>query len=367
MLSSPRLDGALAQALAGEGHTIQVAAFRRGELVADAWAGDGAQDAVYPVFATGKAIVALAVHLQAHRGLLELDAPVSRYWPQYAAHGKSAITIRHVLSHRAGVPQAPVGLTPERLDDWQWITERLTEVTPLFEPGTDNAYMPLTFGWILGELVRRTDGAGRTLDTFVREELCMPMGAESFWFGIPPEVEDRVAQLTYPDPPPPPMPGAPVLLAVPPAVALTPEVFNRPDVHRAVVPAVGAISDARSLARLFSVYGGAGEWEGRRWLLPEALRVCLLPRPDIDEPDMTYGRRLPVGLGGLWIEAPGVVARGGGPILAHPGAGGSVAWAELVRGLSVAIVHNRMFASTAEHPDHPFSEIADAIRALALA
>ncbi len=356
------LQGALEAAVVEDGHTLQVAAYRDGELVADAWTGE--RDAVYPAFSVGKAIVALAIHLQAQRGLLDVDAPVATYWPEYSSHGKDAITIRHVLSHRAGVPQAPPGLTVEKLSDREWILEQLTAVTPMFEPGTGNAYLPLAFGWILDEVVRRTDPDGRTIDVFVAQELCEPLGVESFWWGIAPEVESRVATLTYPGAPPPPMPGAPVLLAAPTTVALGPEVFNRPDVHRAVVPAVGAISDARSLARLFGIYAGRGELDGRRWMTDDAVAMCLTPRPDFDTPDLTYGRRMAVGQGGVWIEAPGVVASGSADVLAHPGAGGSVAWAQLDRGLSVAIVHNRMFASPAEHPDHPFSAIADAVRDL---
>lgn len=359
-ISSPRLDAALEQAAVDRDHAIQVAACRHGVPVADAAVGP--PDAVFPVFSVGKAVVALAVHLQALRGRLDLDAPVADHWPAYAAHGKQALTVRHVLSHRAGVPQAPPDITPEGLADREGLTAWLEGVTPLFEPGTANAYLPLTFGWILGEVVRRTDPAGRPLEVFVREELCEPLGVGGFWFGIPDEVGPRVATLSYPDRPPAPPPGAPVLAAAPAAVALAPEVFNRPDVHRAVVPAVGAIADARSLARLFAVYAGAGVVDGRRLVSESSIGDCLTPRPDFDEPDLTYGRRLPVGLGGVWIEAPGVVPAGTTEVLAHPGAGGSIAWAQLDRGLSVAIVHNRMFASVAEHPDHPFSAIADAVR-----
>ena len=362
--SSLRLDAELADH-AAEGRTLQVAAYLDGELIVNAASGPDDERAVYPVFSVGKGIVALAVHLQALRGRLELDAPVARYWPGYERNGKQAITIRQVLSHRAGVPQVPPGLTPERLGDWMWLVAGLQDVTPLYEPGTVNAYHPLTFGWILGEVVRRTDAAGRSLDVFVGEELCEPLGADAFWFGIPADVEARVARLSFPAPPPSPPAGAPLLAANPPAVTLGPEVFNRANVHRATVPAVGAISDARSLARLFAVYAGRGVLAGRRYADESAIADCLTPRPDFDGPDLTYGRRLPLGLGGVWIEAPGVVPAGHGAILAHPGAGGSIAWAELDAGLAVAICHDRMFASAAEHPDHPFSAIADAVREMA--
>lgn len=363
-LSSPRLQAALEDA-ARDGRRLQVAACRDGKVLVDAASGPDAENLVFPIFSVGKGIVALAVHLQALRGRLELDAPVAEYWPEYARHGKQSITVRHVLSHRAGVPQVPPELTPERLGDRVWLTDWLADVTPLFAPGCGNAYLPLTFGWILAEVVRRTDERGRRLDAFVRDELCEPLGAEGFWFGIPPEIEARVPPLSYPEPPPPPPPDAPVLLANPAAVALGPAVFNRSDVHRTMLPAVGAIADARSLARLFSVYAGRGLVDGRRWVSDGSISDCLTPRPGFDAVDMTYGRRLPVGQGGLWIEAPGVVPTHQAGVLAHPGAGGSVAWAELDSGLSAAICHDQMFTSAAEHPNHPFSAIADAVRELA--
>lgn len=358
------LDSALQRAVADRGGSLQVAAWRDGELVAEASVGAPA-DAVYPVFSVGKAVVALAVHLQALRGRLELDAPIAVYWPEYAAAGKAAITVRHVLSHRAGVPQAPAGLTPELLGDQEWLAEQLAATTPLYEPGTTNAYMSLTFGWILAEVVRRTDPAHRPLDAFVREELCAPLGADAFWFGVPPEVETRVVELSFPEPPPSSPEGSPALAATPAAVALVPAVFNRPDVHAAGVPAVGAIADARSTAAMFGIYAGAGVAAGTRFASDTSIRDCLTPRPDFDLPDVTYGRRLPVGLGGVWIEAQGVVPQGQDRVLAHPGAGGSVAWAELDSGLSAAILGNRMFTTAAVYPDHPFAEIADAVRKLA--
>jgi CubicO group peptidase (beta-lactamase class C family) len=322
---------------------LQVAACLRGELVADAALGD--PGAVYPVFSVGKAVVALAVHVQATRGHLDLDAPISSVWPEFAAAGKAAITPRQVLMHRAGVTHMPPSIGPEQLADWTAIADFIARSAPAFPPGT-NAYHPYTFGWILGELVRRTDG--RPFEEFVQEELCEPLGADAFWFGIPVGVEPRVAELTYPEPPPDPPPGATVRDAVPPAIALNPSVYNRPDVHRAVIPATGAIADARSLARLLG---------GFTVLLPEGYAATLTaPRPD--GADQTYGMPLPVGTGGLWITTPVAPGR---RVLAHPGAGSSVAWIELDTGLSVAICHDQLTAV----PPPEFAAIADAVRAAA--
>jgi CubicO group peptidase (beta-lactamase class C family) len=313
---------------------------------------------VFPIFSTSKAITALAVQLAAERGLLELDAPIADYWPEYGTHGKHAITLRHVLAHRAGVPQMPPEVTPELLGDWDWVTTRLAELQPMFPPGTTNAYHSMSFGWLLGEVLRRTDPLRRPFARIVEQELCAPLGVHSFWFGVPPKVEAHVAQLTFPQPPPPPSMAA--NLAVPPQVALAPEVFNRADVHAACIPAVGAVANARSAARLFSVFAN----RGKPLLSEMRVRGLLEPRPDYALDDETYGRPMPVGVGGLWIEAQGVVPPGRpGGVLCHPGAGGTVTWAELGSGLAVSICHDRMFGPVAEHP---FTAVAEAVRAALL-
>jgi CubicO group peptidase (beta-lactamase class C family) len=252
-------------------------------------------------------------------------------------------------------------MTPEGLADWDRVVGELAAVAPRHPPGTRNAYHSYSFGWILGELVRQTDAQDRSFARFVQEELCGPLGADAFWFGVPADVEARVAKLDYPAPPPAPPADAEVHHAVPAALALNPEVYNRAEVHRACIPATGAVADARSLARLFAIWAGSGASGDVRLLPSDAVHACLAPRPDADAPDLTYGMRLPVGVGGLWIEAP--VVAPGRRVLAHPGAGSSVAWAELDLGLSVAICHNRMTAT----PPRSFGAIAEAVRAIAFA
>jgi CubicO group peptidase (beta-lactamase class C family) len=344
---------------------VQVAAYLGDELIVDVSIGLETPSAVFPVFSVSKAVTALAVHIQAERGLIDYETPIGHYWPEYASHGKDAITVRQVLSHRAGVPQMPADVTPERLGDWEWITHRLAAAEPLYVPGTTNAYHAMSFGWLLGEVVRRSDPRTRPFGQFVQDEICAPLGVESFWFGVPPEAEPRIATLSFPEPPPAPAADAPVTVAVPPRVTLGPEVFNRRDVLRGAVPAVGGVADARSLARIFAIFAGAGAVGSVRLLAGERVERMLAPRPDFDGPDITYGRRLPVGMGGLWLEAPGVTPPGStARILCHPGAGGTIAWAELDSGLSIAICHDRMFGVP---PIHPFTAIADAVRDVAAA
>jgi len=126
-----------------------------------------------------------------------------------------------------------------------------------------------------------------------------------------------------------------------------------------VLVAFLGIANARSLARLFSPLAGAGEAAGRRFLSAERVAGLLEPRPGVELEDLTYGRPMPVGAGGLWLAAPGLLD---GPVLCHPGVGGAIAWAEPGTGLSVAICHDRMFGPV---PEHPFAQLTATIRALA--
>ena len=172
----------------------------------------------------------------------------------------------------------PADVTPERLGDWEWITDRLAALEPLFSPGTTNAYHSMSFGWILGEVVCRTDPKQRRFGRFVQEEICEPVGAESFWFGVPADAATRVAELSFPEQPPAPPPDALVSLCVPPQVSLAPTVFNRSDVQSGAQPAVGGVGNARSLARIFSVLANGGAFAGARLLSPARVDGLFEPR-----------------------------------------------------------------------------------------
>ena len=196
---------------------VQVAAYLDGELVVDVWGGladettgkevDG--DTLFPVFSVTKAVTAVALHIQAEHGLVDYATPIAHYWPEFGAHGKEKGTVYDALTHRLGVPIMPLAVTPELMCDWDWMVQRIADMHPLFEPGTKAAYMSYTWGWVVGEVIRRTDPKGRPFGTFVQEELCQPIGIDSLWIGIPDEVEDRVAKLTNMPPLPAGAPGTP--------------------------------------------------------------------------------------------------------------------------------------------------------------
>ena len=156
---------------------VQVAAYVGNDLVVDAWTGpadtatlrpvDG--DTLFPVFSVSKAITAVALHIQVERDLVRYEAPICEYWPEFGSGGKEAITIHDVLTHRSGLPQMPGGVTPERMCDWQWMVDALSKLTPLYPPGERSAYQSVTFGWLVGEVVRRTGPMQREFGSFVRD------------------------------------------------------------------------------------------------------------------------------------------------------------------------------------------------------
>lgn len=352
---------------------LQVAAYHRGRLVADAWGGladpstgrrvDG--DTLFNVYSVTKAVAATAIHMLVDRGLLEYDAPVARHWPEYAAKGKGNTTVRHVLTHRAGVPQMPPGVTPERMCDWGWMTRAIAGLEPLAEPGAKTLYLSMTFGWILGELVRRVDPHHRSLGRFVHDEIARPLGIADLWIGIPDHVEPRVAKQIDAMVAVAPEHLPPLYLAsMPPTVALAPPVFERPDVRRAEVAGVGGIFNARSEARFWAMLAGGGELDGVRLLSRELVETLHTPRAHSEEPDpVMFGFALPITMGGYWFggEHPPVCSVKNPRAICHPGQGGSIGWADPDAQLAVAICHNRLFNPTMREED-AILPIADALR-----
>lgn len=226
-------------------------------------------------------------------------------------------------------------------------------------------YLSMTFGWILGELVRRADPDHRSLGRFVREEIAAPLGAPDLWIGIPDAVEPRIARQFDAMRPLPAEHLPPLYLAsMPPAVALGPAVFERPEVRRAEVAGVGGIFTARSEVRFWAMLAGGGELDGVR-LLSEGLVATLnTPRAHSDEPDpVMFGFPIPITIGGYWFggEHPPVCSAKNPRAICHPGQGGSIGWADPDAQLAVAICHNRLF-NPATRDEDAILTIAEAVR-----
>jgi CubicO group peptidase (beta-lactamase class C family) len=216
------------------------AATRDGELVVER----GPTDVPAPIFSGTKGLVAMCLLLLIERGQLSLDAPVSRYWPEFRHRG---VLVRHVVSHTAGLPGLRPPPTAEELLDGERMAARLAVEPPFFPAGEVLAYHALTFGWLCGELVRRIDG--RTVGRFFADEFARPLELE-VWIGLPPELEPRVARVER-------APGfrvtgepSPLLEALYGAL-LERFVWNDAAFHAAEIPGANAIGTARSIALLY--------------------------------------------------------------------------------------------------------------------
>ena len=175
-----------------------------GHLVADLWGGvaDKATgrawdcDTLTLVFSVTKGVSTICGLILAERGELDLDAPVTTYWPEFGAGGKGATTVRDVLSHRTGLPVVDGPVTLEDLSDPAGMAARMAAQAPLFEPGTQHVYQAVTFSWTFGEIVGRI--TGDMLGAFVARELTGPLGLD-LYIGLPPELEGRVSTIEPPD------------------------------------------------------------------------------------------------------------------------------------------------------------------------
>ena len=342
---------------------LQVAIYVAGELAAEACGGiadvtTGARvtpTTLFPIFSVCKALTATALHLQAERGRVDYDAPISRYWPEFAANGKDRATVMHALQHRLGLYAMPEDMTPERFCDYEWMTSELARLAPRFEPGTKNGYMSYTFGWIIAEIVRRTDPQRRDFRNYLRDEILLPLGIEDFWIGLPPAYHSRVARLI--DAPMRPNANAVApALGMPAQVGAREEIYGRKDVREACIPGANGIANARSVVRFFALLAGGGALGGVRLLSQTRVAGFSTLRVDGDQADTVLGYAARVGAG-YWTGGntnPENYCRILGEdrrLLGHPGTGGSIAWADPTHDVAVSICHNRMFNAPSEAYD----------------
>jgi CubicO group peptidase (beta-lactamase class C family) len=328
---------------------LQISVVMAGRLVVDIAAGVADQatgapvepDSLVTVFSATKGILAMTALAVAATGEVDLERPVAAVWPEFAVAGKHDLTPIHLLTHTAGIPQVPDGVTIERMCDWDAMSAAIAELEPLWTPGRTMAYHAYTFGWAVGESIRQALGGELTLADIVRTYITEPAGAHDFHIGVPPEEEHRVVKL-YREPGEPSRQSALGLRAIPMRLGTVPEVYNRSDVRRACLPAAGGITNARSLAAAYGMLAAGGA-VGERQVVPEAW-VEKGTRQWRQEIDLLTGLRTARGLGFVVSSAAGDPApfdeshRTAG----HPGAGGSIAWADFDRQAGIAITRNRL-------------------------
>ncbi|MBO3750695.1 beta-lactamase family protein [Streptosporangiaceae bacterium NEAU-GS5] len=230
-----------------------------GETVVDLWGGGSwAEDSLVQVWSCTKGATALCAHILASRGELDFDAPVAEYWPEFAAARKEGVLVRHLLSHQAGLPAVRAPLPAGAFYDWKLMVDALAAEEPFWEPGTRNGYHALTFGFLVGEVVRRV--SGRSLGTFFREEVAEPLGIE-FWIGLPEELEQRVLPTVPPALAPPFASFYGLAFADPASISalvignnggyMNPGESDSRAAHAAEMGAIGGITNARGLAALY--------------------------------------------------------------------------------------------------------------------
>lgn len=328
--------------------------YAAGKEVVDLWGGvaDPATSRPYdsrtvqPIFSATKGAVAVCCAILADRGLLDYDAPVARYWPEFAHGGKQHIPVSWLLSHSAGLPWVDARLTAEDVLDGPRVTRALETQRPVWRPGEKHGYHALTFGWLAGELVRRISGL--SVGRFFAEVVSRPLGLD-FWIGLPPTEEHRIARLVEaPSPPPQQLLLLAALawsrsaywrtLTLNGALSLdsAARFFNRPEIHAAEIPAASGISDARSLARMYAAT--IGEVDGVRLFSPETLTQATTPQSQGRDRCLYIGSRFGLGFGLTSEMFPFGTERAFG----HTGVGGAVGFADPVLDLAIGYVPNRM-------------------------
>lgn len=357
------------------------AAYHRGRKVVDLWGGvaDVATDRPWGegtmvlVFSTTKGVTAMCANRLAQEGRIDMGVPVATYWPEFAQAGKDQVTVADLLSHRAGLAWIDGTMTPEEAFSWEPVIRALEAQAPSWLPGSAHGYHATTYGWLVGEVVRRV--TGRSLGTYLREEIAGPLGAD-FFIGLPADEMGRPAKLisifesmatrrfgelsggggpatgprlaevaelskTYL------APGGPLFKALgAPGGALSDQgIWNSPELWSAELPAVNGICDARSLACLYGACVSEVETPAAtpfRVISAEQLDRAL--EPQTQGPDnVLLGLDLQWGLG--FMLNRGIVASSGygGPRgFGHFGMGGSAGWGEPDLGLGMGYVMNRM-------------------------
>lgn len=333
--------------------------YRDGRPVVDIWAGFAERDAARPwardtiviVYSCTKGVTAVAANQLIARGVLDPDAPVAEYWPEFAAEGKGEIPVRWVLSHRAGLAAIDRELTLDDVAAWAPVIDAIAAQVPNWEPGTQHGYHARTYGWIVGELIRRVTGL--MPGDYVAREIAAPLGLD-LYLGVPESEDARVARI-YPavwdDPElarladqalsdPSTLLGR--VMAGPSNLFRYDDMWNTRLMRGAQMPSSNGHSDALSLARMYAAC--IGDVDGVRLLSEEA--VARATEVQSSGKDCVIGQPLSFGLG---FALPPTLGPSAGPAaFGHSGAGGSIAFCDPDRGLAFAYVMNQMKLSMSE-------------------
>lgn len=337
--------------------------YHRGEKVVDLWGGiadvdtgrEWAEDSIVMVFSSTKGATAICAHLLAERGELDLDAPVAEYWPEFAAGGKQDIPVRWLLSHQVGLPIFDNPLTPEEFVKWAPPVNALAAQSPIWTPGTQHGYHSGTYGWLVGEVVRRI--SGKSVGTFFADEVAGPLDLD-FWIGLPESEESRAVPMIEID-----LQGSVDdqaltarrrdLLAAsrdPESLLARPSTTGPLDPNSrafraAEIPAGNGIADARSLARMYASLIGDGV-DGIRLLNDETVARATAEQSNGRDAVLHIQTRFSLG---FELNLPhGHLGQEGA--FGHSGAGGSLGFADPKAEIAFGYVMNKMQLVASDDP-----------------
>jgi CubicO group peptidase (beta-lactamase class C family) len=337
-----------------------VCVYRDGRPVVDLWGGlaDPAtgrpwtRDTLQLVYSATKGVLATAAHLLVQRGLLDLNAPVTTYWPEFAANGKADIPVYQLLCHSAGLPVLDHPVPVADALAWQPMVDALAAQRPVWAPGTAHGYHGRTFGWLVGEVIRRV--SGRSPGAFLAEEIAGPLGLD-FFIGLPERERGRVSRMVTAPPAVDPTQLRPedvpaeyrdvVAAFIDPdslfnrAFAITDPAaidFDSVEVQGAEIPSSNGIGTARALARLYAAL--IGEVDGIRLLSRETVAAATREQANgVDRVLLTPTRYA----SGYMLPVEGN-PMGGPSSFGHPGRGGSLGFADPERGIAFGYVMNHV-------------------------
>ncbi|MGW4047053.1 serine hydrolase domain-containing protein [Streptomyces sp. NPDC004721] len=354
-----------------------VCVYQYGQLVVDLWGGVAdpetgrpwTRDTLQLVYSATKGATATAAHMLAERGALDLDAPVAKYWPEFAANGKADIPVRWLLSHQAGLVALDQPVPLEEALAWHPMAAALAAQRPLWTPGTAHGYHGRTWGWLVGEVIRRV--SGRSPGRFFAEEIAAPLGLD-FFIGLPAGERDRVSRLVYRRPD--------VDLTTVPAESLPEELrelvaawrdphsfsnrayavtapaeidFGSPEVQAAELPASNGIGTARALARMYAAL--IGEVDGVRLLTPGTLASATREQVGGKDQVMLIPSRFSTG----YMLPTKANPMTGPNAFGHTGRGGSLGFADPEHGIAFGYVMNHIIGGP---DDVRATSLADAVR-----
>ncbi|MYU23996.1 serine hydrolase domain-containing protein [Streptomyces sp. SID8352] len=352
-------------ALGDRGAAVTV--YRDGHRVVDLWAGTRDVDGTEPwrrgtaqvVRSVSKGVTAAVALLLHQRGELDLDAPVGAHWPEFKAHGKERLLVRHILGHRAGLPVLDTPLTPEESLDPLRGPEAVAAQAPAWEPGTDHGYHALTYGWLVDGLVRRVTG-GTGTGAWAAAEIARPLGL-GLWLGLPPAEEAAGRAGRVGDLPDDPAPAAgprlrpkrsisaaykdPESLTRRAFAAISPAPDQNDPAYRAVAqPAANGVATADGLARVYAAL--IGEVDGVRLFTPATLAAARAE--ESTGPDRVLVVPTRFGLGYMLHGAASPLLGPGS--FGHPGRGGSLGFADPESGIAFGYVTNGFRRSVTADP-----------------